>query len=108
MKIDFLAEQDGDSEREFKRSVKQFLKQLEEPVRAYLCTVSYAGGESSDSFNVALCLASSTEAREVMREEAASIFRRMFGPHEHLDIIFVDDAEEARLKKLSKPFIEIE
>jgi hypothetical protein len=105
--IRFLAEQDGKIERDFKHQASALLMQLEEPVRAYLCRIAYPGEDITDAFHVALCLASITDVKWEMQEGVASIFRRMFGTHEHLDIMFIGQAQEARLLKVCSPFLTV-
>ena len=104
--VQFIGEQDGEPERDFKREISAFLKQLKEPVRAYLCRVTYPpGNDDIDSFNVALCLVSKSDTKSEMLKGAASIFRRMFGKHEHLDMMFVNKDQEADLEQVCSPFL---
>jgi hypothetical protein len=105
--IRFIAEQDGKTERYFKRQVSAILMQLEEPVRAYLCRIAYPWEGITDAFHVALCLASITDVKWEMQEGVASVFRRMFGTHEHLDIMFIGRDQEARLLKVCSPFLTV-
>lgn len=102
--VQYIAEQDGETEKEFKILVTGFLSQFEEPIRAYLCRVTYLEEVNPDGFNVAMCLASDTEAMDEMRDGIASIFIQMFGKHEHLDIMFVNKDQEIKIRKVCQPF----
>jgi hypothetical protein len=39
-----------------------------------------------------------------LANDIASKFRRMFGPHEHLDILFLSHSQETELRKVCCPF----
>ena len=112
--IRIFGEQDGEPQRDFKCEVSVFLRQLDEwrpldePVRAYLCRVTHPGDDNSGSFNVALCFATNSGAKDEIRGGAASIFGRMFGTHEHLDVMFVDNNTEAELRQVCSPFVDTE
>ena len=112
--IQFIGEQDGEPEREFKCEVSVFLRQLDKwgpldkAVRAYLCRVTYPGNDNSDSLDVALCFSTESDAKDNILKGAASIFRRMFGRHEHLDMMFVDDVTETELRQVCSPFVDTE
>ncbi|HEX5054994.1 MAG TPA: hypothetical protein VFX02_00705, partial [Gammaproteobacteria bacterium] len=56
-------------------------------------------------FNVALCIALESErGDEKLVNDIASIFRRMFGSHEHLDVLFINEGQEVQLRKVCCPF----
>ena len=112
--IQFIGEQDGEPERDFKCELSVFLRQLDEwrpldePVRAYLCRVTCPSDDNSDSFDVALCFATKSDAKGEILKGAASIFHRMFGRREHLDIMFVDNDTETELRQVCSPFVDTE
>ena len=97
--IQFVGEQDGPVEREFKAAL---VSEIGERVRAaFLARVTYPG---SDGISVALCLAGGSEESTVVNDAAAT-FRRMFGSHEHLDILFLNPDQEADIRSVCSPFI---
>lgn len=108
----FVGERDGEPERDFKCELSVFLRQLVEwkpldkPVRAYLCSVSYPSDGDSGSFSVALFFATESDAKDEIRKGAASIFRRMFGTREHLEMMFVEDETESELRQVCSPFVD--
>ena len=94
----FLHEQDGLPERELKRAISSVLKGMVE--RAYLVRLEYADNRGAA---VALCLCS-CGLRDPVVKAVGAIFSRMFGPVEHLDIIFLDEGQERQLTRVSNPF----
>jgi hypothetical protein len=97
----FIAEQFGAPENEFKESIICLLQSQSRPLRTYLAQVEY--GEEKDS-KVALCVASNGGEDEGLAYDIASIFRHMFGSHEHLDIVFLTEIQEVMLRKVCCPF----
>ena len=57
-------------------------------LRAYLAQVEY---DKAKNFNIALCISLGLDEDEKLANDTALIFRRMFGSHEHLDILFLSD-----------------
>lgn len=97
----FVAEQIGVLENELKESIVGLFRDRNRPLRAYLVQVEY--GEEKD-FNVALCVASGSGEDEELANDIALVFRRVFGPHEHLDILFLSEIQETQLRKVCCPF----
>ncbi|HID08477.1 MAG TPA: hypothetical protein EYP10_15175 [Armatimonadetes bacterium] len=97
----FVAEQIGVPDNEFKEAIVGLFRDQNRPIRAYLAQVEY--GEEKD-FNVALCIASEIGGYEKLASDIASVFRRMFGSHEHLDILFLSSSQETELRKVCCPF----
>jgi hypothetical protein len=95
----FLGEQDGPAERELKSRLAEIFDQGISA--AYLARVAY--GEKS--FAVALCLRSYLGPDRGLIKTVAKIFASMFGSHEHLDIIFLSEAQEAELAMVCNPFL---
>jgi SseB protein C-terminal domain len=94
----FIGEQDGPPERELKMQLIQYFQTDQHIDAAYLAKVSY-GNETS--LHVALCLRIQSNAeRPEICQRISSIFAAMFGPHEHLDILFLSKSQETRLTKL--------
>lgn len=97
----FIAEQVGVPENEFKESIIDLFRGRDKPLRAYLAQIEYC--EKQD-FNVALCVAIESGEDEKLANDIAVIFRRMFGGHEHLDILFLSENQEEQLRKVCCPF----
>jgi hypothetical protein len=96
----FLGEQDGPPERELKTLLAQLFDHEGGVLRAYLAQVSY--GDSANS--VALCVRVGSQGSKRLVEKIGKVFGGMFGEHEHLDIIFLDDAQEGSLKTSCSAF----
>ena len=101
--LHFLGEQDGVPERELKGCLTDLLRRDQRVQRAYLARVGY--GEQSPAA-VALCLRSQSGPDRGLAEIVAETFASMFGAHEHLDIIFVDEEQEAKVSKVCSPFFD--
>ena len=100
--IKFIAEQDGEAEREFKQKISIFLNNQNSLVRAYLAQIRYK--DNSNDFIVALCLKVDKKEAQYFVEEASNIFKKMFGRCEHLDILFLDEQQELLLREVCCPF----
>ena len=100
----FLGEQDGVPERELKVRLSTLFSEFSENGvhKAYLARVKYE--DSTEA--VALCVSSHYGAIETTVERVGSIFAEMFGPQEHLDIIVLDESQEAELAMCCSPFFE--
>lgn len=103
--VRFIAEQIGFPENEFKLELVQLFHGYPKRVRAYLAQVEYDGCKDVD---VAICLRMETGEDEKLTENVAAIFKKMFGGHEHLDIIFLKDGQEAELREVCCPFFHSE
>lgn len=97
----FVTEQIGVSENEFKEAIVGLFRDRNRPLRAYLAQVEY--GEQND-YHVALCIASESGDDTKLANDTAMVFSRMFGSHEHLDILFLTEHKETRLRKVCCPF----
>jgi hypothetical protein len=98
----FITEQIGIPENEFKENVVRLFQDQKRTLRAYLVQVKY--GQTND-FNVALCISMASGKEGKLANDIASIFRRMFGTHEHLDILFLSNINEIELRKVCCPFL---
>ena len=96
----FLGEQDGPPERELKCRLAEFFERDKTVNKAYLARVAYG----AESFAVALCLRAQLGPDRGLAERVGKIFASMFGGHEHLDIIFLSEIQEAELASVCKPF----
>jgi hypothetical protein len=99
--IHFLAEQIGVSENEFKEELVRLINSQQMSVRIYLVRVEY---DKKNDFNIAVCIFMEGHEDENLAKDIASIFRRFFGSHEHLDILFLNDRQETELRKVCCPF----
>lgn len=98
--IRFLHQQDGVPEQEFMQEVTAVLRGAAQ--RAYLARVEYA---DTGTNAVALCLRA-TGSDESLAKAIGAVFSRMFGSNQHLDIIFLNDAQERQLERVCRPFFE--
>lgn len=100
--LQFLGEQDGVPERELKERLVEYLRQSSKVQAAYLARVAYGGS----AVNVALCLRAKGGPDRDVAENAGRVFASMFGRHEHMDIVFVDQRQESQLAKACAPFFD--
>ncbi len=99
--IHFLGEQDGLPEQSLKDQLNRCF-QLDKSVRAaYLAKVSY---DRANYTEVALCLLRPFGPDDGIVEQVGSIFASIFGAHEHLDILFINEDQEVQLLMTCKPF----
>jgi len=100
-KLRFLGDQDGVPERELKDRLVKFFQCDQTILRACLVRVAYSDVSSPV---VGLCLHSEFDPDRGLVSKIGKIFASMFGSHEHLDIIFLDDKQEYELGKVCSPF----
>ena len=99
--VHFLGEQDGIPEGELKDSFAQLFRESSSIKKAYLARVAY---RDQTNVNVALCLLCTASFDKKLYSKIIKIFSSMFGPDEHLDIIFLKDSQESELTKVCLPF----
>jgi len=97
--VRFLREHDGKPERVLKSRLVECLKGYRDLQRAYLAQVS-SGGQPY----VALCLRTGHGPDQSLLKEIGAIFAAIFVRQEHLDILFVNEAQESALKGVCAPF----
>jgi SseB protein C-terminal domain len=97
--VRFLREQDGSPERLLKSRLLESLKQRAGVQHAYLAQIS-SGGQSG----VALCLKTDHGPDPNLVREIGAIFAAIFGGHEHLDILFLNETQESALRRVCAPF----
>jgi hypothetical protein len=100
-KLRFLGEQGGVPERELKDRLVKFFQCDQTILRAYLARVAYSDVSPPV---VGLCLHSEFGPDREVVNKIGKIFASMFGSHEHLDIIFLDDKQEYELATVCSPF----
>jgi hypothetical protein len=102
--VRFLGEQDGPPERELKEKLAEFFR--DSTVKsAYLAQVAYESGAAPE---VALCIRSESGPDESLAKDVGSVFARMFGKGEHMDIVFLDEGQEAELSKVCRAFFAVD
>jgi hypothetical protein len=100
-RLRFIGEQDGLPERELKARLTVFFRRNRSVKRAYLAKVMYGSAEPA---NVALCLCKGLGPDDTLAHKVGSIFSSMFGTDAHMDIVFVNDAQESALSRVCPPF----
>ncbi len=97
----FLGEQDGQVERELKAALADFLPVHRTISLVYLARVSYRETPGS---GVALCLRGGSEDAPVLVAGIGEVFKKLFNPTQHLDILFLSDSQVSELERVAKPF----
>ena len=98
--LEFLYEQDGETERRLKDELIGFLGQNADVERAYLVKAVNDGEET-----VMLCLATGTDTPDLsLPPQIGKIFATIFKTKDHLDILFLAEGQEAQLIQVCKPF----
>jgi hypothetical protein len=101
--IAFLAEHDGEPERELKSALTQVLQTRRNVSNAYLARVRYG---NSGEIGVAVCLRTVSGVDHELVGELGKVFKNMFRSQEHMDIIFLEQNQEGELAKCCRPFFE--
>ncbi len=94
-----MREQDGKPERVLKSQLGKLFKQNSDIQRAYLVQIS-----SGDVSGVALCLKSKRGPDQNLVREIGALFAGIFVRREHLDILFLTEAQESALTTVCAPF----
>jgi hypothetical protein len=100
-RIDFLGEQNGPPEREFKTSI---LKLLEESGldAAFLARVLYSDGQVA----TALCLEGSSPRQKEIVGEIGAKFSAQFNRETSLDMIFLTREQSRNIRSVCRPFFQ--
>jgi len=99
--VRFVGEQDGPPERELKGKLVEFFGRDKSVRAAYLARVMF--GEVTN-INVALCVRTQFGSDPGLADKVGRIFASMFGAHEHMDIVFLNEQQEAQLTKVCAAF----
>jgi hypothetical protein len=103
--IRFLGQQAGPSERLLERKLMECFSLNLEVRTAYLARVAYP---DRPEVGVALCLGmrsgSPERSQEALVKEVGSAFASIFNEREHLDIIFLNESQEAELAQICSRF----
>ena len=102
-RLQFVGEQIGQTENELKVELCRLFDGHARPLRAYLARVEYGGDKDP---HVALCLRAEGGEDLELVDKVASVFSKMFGAHEHLDILFVTEGQEEDLRQTCCPFFQ--
>lgn len=100
-KIYFICEQTGKVEDEFKKALYDIFNSSAIPIRVYLFRANY--DMESENFNVVLGIMME-KVTQNLYQEIIQVFKFMFGKHEKLDIMFLNDEQEIELRKVCCPF----
>lgn len=101
--IDFVGQQVGPVEDDLKSAFRQVLGTTPTAQSAYLARI-YRG--KAPQASVAVCVRSTTGMDLKLEERLLEIFRARFRGDQRLDILFVLEGEEARLREVCPPFYE--
>jgi len=99
--VQFFGEQDGVPERLLKDRLTEFFHRDKSVNRAYLARTRLEGHAS-----VALCVTTQFGADRGLAEKIGAIFGMIFNAHEHLDIIFLSEAQESQLRRVCSTFFD--
>jgi len=100
-KLYFHMEQDGVPERALKERWKQILAGTPTASRAYLVLASCTEGAQP---SVVLCVCPKAAEEQALARRLGEPFHDAFRREEHLDIAFLDVAQESELAKVCRPF----
>lgn len=105
LRIEFLGEQDGPSERDLKVALRGELERHAAIKRAYLARIGFAPAASP---TVALCLVPTSAEDAAIVKAVGKIFEGQFASGVPLDILFPSVDQEADLRRVCRPFFEAE
>jgi hypothetical protein len=100
--ITFIGEQDGTHERRLKEAISVLLDLNASVARAYLARVRYDDGTTS-SVLLGLFRHDGRENGKLALQMDRT-FGALFNTEAHLDVVFLDDAGEAQIRKSCQPF----
>jgi hypothetical protein len=100
-RVEFLREQDGESEREFKDRVVDIFERWQLKCNAYLVQVRYP---PDPGIHVALCIRGNDRANDKALCECGFVFTEMFNTEQQLDSLVISDEQEADARSNANPF----
>ena len=100
----FIAEQDGAIEQEFKQKLTDLFRDRKTVTKAYLAAADYG---TPATFTVALCLRAFPSPDRALVKSVGGVFASIFCSAEHLDVLFIDNEQEMRLRQVCYPFYEV-
>lgn len=102
--IIFLREQDGESERIFKKEIRLMLAEYKKAIRAYLVQVAYDSMMNLNKPNVMLCFRILGKNDQNLIEAAVKTFKGQFSQENKLDIMFLSQEREIAVRAACCPF----
>src|SRR5258708_37084240 len=99
--VEFVGAQEGPNESTLKAALVELFSQEHTVTRAYLARVKY--GEAA-TVHVALCLCTAGGANDKLVEQIRRLFASAFSADMHLDILFIEQINEAALVDVCGPF----
>ncbi len=102
--IRFLGEQDGQIEKEIKARWQPILATFPDVLCAYLAIASFG---QSQNYQVVLCIRSKMGDDPRLVDALLQPFRELFNAATPLDIMFLNVAQEADVKKVCRAFYEV-
>jgi len=101
--IDFVGPQVGDAEDGLKAAFREVLVATPTVHTAYLARI-YRGNASSQT--VALCIRSAIGVDDKLEERLVVLFKQRFRHDQQLDVLFLVEDDELRLREVCPPFFE--
>ena len=99
--IIFIGEQDGPPERRLKEAISVLLDLNSTVARAYLARVLYDGAVSGVMLGL---LTKDRKGCAALAAQVERAFAALFNTTAHLDIVFLDDESDAKIRKTCPPF----
>ena len=99
--ITFLGEQDGPPERRLKEAISVLLDLNATVARAYLTQVIYNGFASGVMLGL---LTNDKKVSEQLALQMDRVFGVLLNTTTHLDVVFLDDEGDAKIRKICAPF----
>lgn len=100
--ITFVGEQDGTHERRLKDAISVLLDLNATVARAYLARVRYKDG-TTGGIMLGLLMHDKKESGKLALQMDRA-FGALFNTDAHLDVVFLDDEGDARMRKACPPF----
>lgn len=101
--IDFVGQQAGPAEDGLKAAFREVLVATPTVHSAYLARI-YRGNASTQT--VALCIRSAIGVDDKLEERLLVIFKQRFRHDQQLDVLFLIEDDELRLREVCPPFFE--
>lgn len=99
--ITFVGEQDGPPERRLKEAISVLLDLNATVARAYLTQVIYNGFISGVMLGL---LTNDKKVSEQLALQMDRAFGALLNTTAHLDVVFLDDESDAKIRKICVPF----
>ena len=100
--ITFIGEQDGAHEQRLKEAISVLLDLNATVARAYLARVRYDDGTTGGVMLGLVTFDKKESGKLALQMDR--VFGALFNTEAHLDVVFLDDEGEARIRKACQPF----